>query len=97
MVSMRAIRGCADFIVESPQGRIGTVVQIRYEPGDGRTPAALVVRAGRNGARLLVIPVSELNAIRARRRRVVTRSSPLIIATEVATAAAAPTTNRGTT
>lgn len=93
MVSRQAIRNCAEYVVDSPHGRIGTVADVRYETGDGGTPAALVVRAGRNGRRLFVIPVSELETIRAARRRVITCSSPVIVATE----AAAQTTDRAAT
>jgi hypothetical protein len=46
----------------------GTVTQVRYEVGNGLKPAALVVRAGRNGRCLLVILITEFTTIRTARR-----------------------------
>ena len=84
MISVDAIRNCADYIVDSSNGRIGIVTQIRDDGRSDQRPTALVVRAGRNGTRLLVIPVCELTAISAGRRRVMVHSPPLIIGTEAA-------------
>ena len=95
MISADAIRNCANYVVDSPNGRIGTVTEIRYDVPAGVKPAALVVRAGRNGTRLLVIPVSELASIRTTPRRVVVHKSFQIIATEAPAEQASRAANLG--
>jgi hypothetical protein len=75
-----AIRSCVGYLVDSPHGRIGTVVGLRYQRRDRTQPAALVVGAGQNGAHLLMIPLSQLTSIRPSERRVVLRASPRISA-----------------
>lgn len=73
---------CVGYVVDSPDGRIGTVTQVRYGRRDRTLPAALVVRAGRSGVRLLHIPVSQLAAVRVGERRVILSGSPRITASE---------------
>jgi len=78
----QAVRSCVGYLVDSPDGRIGTVRDIRYRRRDRTQPTALVVGAGQNGTRLLVIPLSQLTGVSTSERRVVLRASPRII-TEV--------------
>ena len=81
MISAEAVRGCRDYVVDSPDGHIGTVYEIRYA-GNPQMPSALAIRAGRAGSRLLIVPISQLTAIRAGRHRVTVRASPEITNSE---------------
>ena len=63
MIPAAAIRSCHDYLVESPNGRIGRVADVTFA-ADETTPTALVIRAGQASTRLLIIPVSQLTAIR---------------------------------
>ena len=81
MIAADAVRGCQAYVVESPDGHIGTVAEIRYD-GDPPTPIALAIRAGRAGSRLLIVPISQLTAILPTRHRVTLRASPDIMTTE---------------
>jgi hypothetical protein len=81
MISATALRRCLDYDVESPDGHIGTVAEIRYA-GDQQTPTALAIRAGRASSRLLIVPVSQLVAIRAHRHEVTLRPSPRVTTSE---------------
>jgi hypothetical protein len=74
---------CQGFGVISPDGRIGTVEEVRYGPSRRwDRPTELAVRAGR-GARLrLIVPVDEVAAVELEDRVVVLRSSPQIVSTE---------------
>lgn len=80
-VSADALRGCCGYVVESPNGQIGTVADVRYG-ADPRMPTALAIRAGLASTRLLIIPVSQMTAIRPTRRRITLRGSPEITASE---------------
>lgn len=80
-VSADALRACRDYIVESPNGRIGTVVDLRYG-ADPHIPTALAIRAGLSSTRLLIIPISQMTAIRPARQRITLRGSPEITASE---------------
>jgi hypothetical protein len=82
MINAEAVRNCANYIVDSSNGRIGTVTQIRYDAPNDLNPTALVVRAGRNSTRLLVIPICELTAVIAGRHRVIVHSPVMILGTE---------------
>jgi hypothetical protein len=81
MIADAAIRGCHGYLVESPNGRIGTVADVTFA-ADDTTPTALVIRAGRASTRLLIIPISELTAIRPARRCVTLPESPTITTTQ---------------
>jgi hypothetical protein len=84
-ISPSILGSCLGYLVDSPDGRIGTVTRVRYDPHDRATPAALLVRSGRSGLRLFDIPVSELTAVRVAQRRVILRGSPRITASEAMT------------
>ena len=74
---------CEGFGVIAPEGRIGTVEEIRYGPSrrwDG--PTELAIQAGRRGKLRLIVPVEEVEAVVPDDRVVVLRSSPRIVATE---------------
>lgn len=77
---------CAGFGVVSPEGRIGTVEEVRYGPSRRwDSPTELAVQAGRSGQRRLIVPVEEVALVDPEARLVVLRSSPHIISTESAT------------
>lgn len=80
-VSADVLRGCHDYLVESPNGQIGTVADVRYG-ADAQIPTALAVRAGAASTRLLIIPISQLTSILPTRQRITLRASPEIIASE---------------
>ena len=74
---------CHGFGVVSPDGRIGTVEEVRYGPSRRwDNPTELAVHAGRGGRRRLIVPVDEVAAVELEDRIVVLRSSPQIISTE---------------
>lgn len=73
---------CQGFLVVSGNGRIGVVDEV--EPSiDEVEPSidALVVRAGRNGLRILLIPFDEVGLIDPHERRIVLRTSPQLLGT----------------
>src|SRR5204863_8226070 len=80
-ISADAVRGCRDYAVDSPDGHIGTVNEIRYA-GDSHMPSALAIRAGRAGSRLLIVPISQVTSFRAVRHRITVRASTKIIKRE---------------
>jgi hypothetical protein len=77
VIPAAAIRSCHNYLVESPNGRIGRVADVTFA-ADETTPTALVIRAGQASTRLLIIPVSQLTAIRPKRRSVTLCESPTI-------------------
>jgi hypothetical protein len=78
-----SIARCQGFGVISPDGRIGTVEEVRYGPSRRwDSPTELAVQAGRGGKRRLIVPVDEVAAVVPADRVVVLRSSPRIFATE---------------
>ena len=78
-----SIARCEGFGVISPDGRIGTVDEIRYGPSRRwDSPTELAVQAGRGGKRRLIVPVDEVAAVVPDDRVVLLRSSPRIFATE---------------
>lgn len=81
------LRHCQGFRVDSPDGRIGTVDDVRFETPP-EEPQALAVRVGLFGKRLLIVPVSEVKAILPRQERVVLPASPRLLATEAGAAGA---------
>jgi hypothetical protein len=77
------LASCEGFEVVSPNGRIGTVEEIRYGPSRRwDSPTELAVQAGRGGQRRLIVPVDEVAAVQPENRLVVLRSSPRIVSTE---------------
>lgn len=91
MIALETLLDCEGFIVDSPGGRVGIVEGVRYARGDPASPRDLVVRAGREGERLFIIPTTQLAAIIISRRRVVLRALA-ITATEPAPNAEAGST-----
>ena len=85
------LRRCRGFRVDSADGRIGTVENVRFDDPPAE-PQALVVRVGLIGKRLLIVPVSEIRAILPRQQLVVLPGSPRLLATEAGTAAGGPIT-----
>ena len=78
-----SIAGCQGFGVVSPDGRIGTVEEVRYGPSRRwDSPTELAVQAGRDGKRRLIVPVDEIAAVVPDDRVIVLRSSPRVFATE---------------
>jgi len=69
------LRRCEGFRVESPNGRIGFVEEVVGRP---EQPEALLIRAGLLGARVLIVPVTEIVALIPSQERVVLRGSPQI-------------------
>ena len=63
------------FRVDSPDGRVGFVAELRFGSSTER-PDALAVRAGLLGRLLLIVPVEQVEAILPHERRIVLRSSP---------------------
>ena len=77
------IARCHGFGVVSPDGRIGTVEEVRYGPSRRwDSPTELAVQAGRGGRRRLIVPVADVAAVVPDDRVVVLRSSPRIVSTE---------------
>jgi len=63
------------FRVDSPDGRVGFVKELRFGSSMDR-PDALAVRAGLFGRLLLIVPVEQVKAILPQERRIVLRASP---------------------
>jgi hypothetical protein len=66
---------CQGFRVDSPEGRVGFVEEVRFRSRVDR-PDALAVRAGLLGRHLLIVPVDEVADIAPREERIVLRSAP---------------------
>jgi hypothetical protein len=74
---------CEGFGVVSPEGRIGTVEEIRYGPSRRwDSPTELAIQAGRGGNLRLIVPVDDVAAIVPDDRLVLLRASPRIVSTE---------------
>jgi hypothetical protein len=77
------IARCQGFGVLSPDGRIGTVEEVRYGPSRRwDSPTELAVQAGRGGRRRLIVPVDDVVAVVPDDRVVLLRSSPRIVSSE---------------
>lgn len=63
------LTGCEGYEVDSPGGRLGFVE--RVERAENGMPELLVVRAGRFGARRLLVPISAVAAVVPSRRAIV--------------------------
>lgn len=71
------------FLVESPGGRVGVLVDVRSTgAGRQRHVDAIVVSAGLSEVRVLIIPVSEISGVGSRTRQVQLCASPTIAGTE---------------
>lgn len=75
------LRRCEGFQVDSPHGRVGFVVELRFGSSLER-PDAIAIRAGLLGRLLLIVPVEEIDEILPREERIVLRRSPRPTATE---------------
>jgi hypothetical protein len=75
------LRRCEGFRVDSPQGRVGFVEEVRYATRCDR-PDVIAVRAGLLGRLLLILPVGEVAEILPGEELVVLHSSPRPSATE---------------
>ena len=67
------LRTCEGFRVDSTSGRLGIVEEVRLS--SGKQPAALAVRTGLFRMRLEVIPVSDVESVIPRQKRVLVRSA----------------------
>jgi hypothetical protein len=77
------IARCQGFGVVSPEGRIGTVEEIRYGPSRRwDSPTELAIQAGRRGKRRLIVPVGDVAAVDPHDRVVTLHASPRIVSTE---------------
>jgi hypothetical protein len=75
------LRRCEGFRVDSPQGRVGFVEEVRYATRCDR-PDVIAVRAGLLGRLLLILPVGEVAEILPGEELVVLHRSPRPSATE---------------
>ena len=66
---------CEGFRVDAPTGRLGLVAAVRFGSRLDR-PDQLLVRTGILGNHLLVIPVSDVDAVIPRQERLVLRRGP---------------------
>jgi hypothetical protein len=69
------LRRCEGFRVDSPQGRVGKVEEVRYASRCDR-PDVIAVRGGLLGRPLLIVPVGEAEEILPREERIVLHRSP---------------------
>jgi hypothetical protein len=74
------LRRCDGFRVDSPEGRVGVVREVRYASRCDR-PDVIAVRAGL-GRRLLIVPVGDVAWILPGQKQVVLHRSPRPRATE---------------
>jgi hypothetical protein len=74
---------CQGFSVVSPDGRIGTVEEVRYGPSRRwDRPTDLAVKAGRRGGRRLIVPVDDVAEVDSESRVVLLHSAPRIVSTD---------------
>jgi hypothetical protein len=79
---------CEGFAVVSPNGRVGVVEEVRYGPSRRwDSPSELAVRAGRAGARQIIVPVEDIADVDPDGRLVRLRRAPHIVSTETGSAA----------
>ncbi len=64
---------CEGFRVESPEGRVGVVEEVRFESRHD-CPDVIVVRGGLFGARQLLVPVANVDEVVPREEKVVLRA-----------------------
>jgi hypothetical protein len=71
------------FIVESPDGRVGVLIDVRtIEAGRARRVDTMIVSAGASLRRVLIIPASEIREVLPARGCVVICASPRMTGTE---------------
>jgi hypothetical protein len=75
------LRRCEGFRVDSPDGRVGFVEEVRYASRLDR-PDVIAVRVGLLARLLLIVPVGEIAEILPREERIVLHRSPRPTATE---------------
>jgi hypothetical protein len=75
------LRRCEGFRVDSPQGPVGFVEEVRHASRLDR-PDVIAVRAGFLGRLLVTVPVGEIAEILPRDELIVLHRSPRLIATE---------------
>ena len=63
---------CEGFRVESNDGRVGIVEEIRFSPNG--QPEALAVRTGLFRTRLVLVPIDDVQDVTPRTKRVLVRS-----------------------
>src|SRR5205823_14691182 len=63
------------FRVDSPDGRVGFVAELRFGTSMTR-PDALAVRAGLLGRLLLIVPVEQVAEVLPQERRIILHASP---------------------
>jgi hypothetical protein len=74
---------CQGFAVIAPEGRIGTVEEVRY--GASRrwdSPSTLAVLPDGAGRRILIVPVQDVAEVDSERQTVVLRETPHVVSTE---------------
>ena len=79
---------CEGFFVDSREGRVGIVEEVRFSAHPD-LPEALAIRAGALGGRRVLVAVSEVEAIFVRAERIQLRGSPRLLGTEPAPPAGA--------
>jgi hypothetical protein len=67
------LRTCQGFRVDSDNGRIGVVEEVRFSPG--KKPQALAVRTGLFRTRVEIVPVSDVERVIPRKKRVLLRAA----------------------
>jgi hypothetical protein len=72
-MSVYWLRTCEGFRVDSDNGRVGIVEEVRLAPG--KEPQALAVRTGIFRTRVEIIPVSDVERIVPRKKRVLLRTA----------------------
>jgi hypothetical protein len=65
------LRTCEGFRVDSDNGRVGVVEEVRLSPG--KHPQALAVRTGLFRTRVEIVPVSDVERVIPRKKRVLLR------------------------
>jgi hypothetical protein len=64
---------CEGFRVDSENGRVGIVEEVRLSPG--KKPQALAVRTGLFRTRVEIVPVSDVERVIPRKKRVLLRAA----------------------
>jgi hypothetical protein len=77
------IAHCEGYRVESHEGRLGFVDEIRENPEDPTTPL-LAIRAGMLGRRILLVPADQVHVIAPRAQQIWLRTPVRIADTEAA-------------
>ena len=67
------LRFCEGFRLDAEGRRVGVVEDVLY--GQDRDPAALLVRGGLFGTRVMIVPVEEVREVVPRSKRVILREA----------------------